>query len=98
MTSSGNLNSCGFNLFLKSITTNAIHIFQVNSSKLHSLLNFTKGRITTVKKRLFVSMFVCVNVPVNNFSVMSGLSNRVLGITSTFGELSVLLKDTTRHR
>ena len=33
--------------------------------------------------------FVCVeayNVPVNNFSVMSGWSHRFLGITSTFGE------------
>ena len=33
------------------------------------------------------------NVPVNNFSVMSGLSHCFLGITSTFWEVNILLKD-----
>ena len=41
---------------------------------------------------LFVTRFY---VPVNNISVMSEWSHRFLGITSTFAELSVLLKDTT---
>ena len=35
----------------------------------------------------FLSLFVLrLNVPVNNFSVMSGWSHRFLGITSTFRE------------
>ena len=45
-----------------------------------------------------------LKVPVNNFSVMLGRSNRFLGITSTFffflgggGGKYVLLKDTTRR-
>ena len=42
---------------------------------------------------------VCLmlNVPVNNFSVMLGLSHSFLGITSSFGCKYVLLKDTTRR-
>ena len=40
-----------------------------------------------------------LNVPGNNFSVMSGLSHRFLGIISTFRGVNVsLLKDTTRRR
>ena len=40
-----------------------------------------------------------LNVPVNNFSVMSGRSHRFLGISSTFrGVNESLLKDTTRWR
>ena len=40
-----------------------------------------------------------LNVPVNNFSVMSARSHRFLGITSTFWGINVsLLKDTTRRR
>ena len=40
-----------------------------------------------------------LNVPVNNFSVMSGRSHHFLGITSTFLGVNVsLLKDTTRPR
>ena len=39
-----------------------------------------------------------LNVPVNNFSVMSGRSQRFLGLTSTVGSQCVLLKDTTRCR
>ena len=36
---------------------------------------------------IFVCLFVLrLNIPVNNFSVMSGWSHRFLGITSTFGE------------
>ena len=42
---------------------------------------------------LFVLRF---NVPVNNFSVMSGRSQRFLGLTSTVGSRCALLKDTTR--
>ena len=37
-----------------------------------------------------------LNVPVNNFSVMSGRSQRFLGLTSTVGSRCALLKDTTR--
>ena len=33
--------------------------------------------------------FVFFNVPVNNFTVMSGWSNRFLGIISTFWEVNV---------
>ena len=33
------------------------------------------------------------NVPVNNFSVISGRSHRFLGITSTFWEVNVLYSD-----
>ena len=36
-----------------------------------------------------------LNVPVNNFSVISGRSQRLLGITSTFGEKKVSLDNTT---
>ena len=45
-------------------------------------------------------MFVVLrlNIPVNNFSVMSGLSQHFLGLTSTVGSYCVLLKDTTRCR
>ena len=40
-----------------------------------------------------------LNVPVNNFLVMSGQSHRFLGINSTFLGVSVsLLKDTARQR
>ena len=41
-----------------------------------------------IKSRYYrFSLFVFrLNVPVNNFSVMSGRSHRFLGITSTFGE------------
>ena len=46
---------------------------------------------------LFVCLFVLrLNVPVNNFSVMSGRSQRFLGLTSTVGSRCALLKDTTR--
>ena len=48
-------------------------------------------------KELFVCLFVLrLNVPVNNFSVMSGRSQRFLGLTSTVGSRCALLKDTTR--
>ena len=44
-----------------------------------------------------VCLFVLrLNVPVNNFSVMSGRSQRFLGLTSTVGSRCALLKDTTR--
>ena len=37
---------------------------------------------------LFVCLFVLrLNVPVNNFSVMSGRSKRFLGLTSTVGRM-----------
>ena len=55
------------------------------------------GLITIAREQMghFIShcLFVCVeaNVPVNNFSVMSGRSQLFLGLTSAF-----LLKDTTR--
>ena len=40
-----------------------------------------------------------LNIPVNNFSVMSGRSHRFLSITSTFQGVNVsLLKDTTWRR
>ena len=46
---------------------------------------------------LFVCLFVLrLNVPVNNFSVMSGRSQRFLGLTSTVGSRCALLKDTTQ--
>ena len=45
----------------------------------------------------FVCLFVLrFNVPVNIFSVMSGRSQRFLGLTSTVGSRCALLKDTTR--
>ena len=37
-----------------------------------------------------------LNVPVNNFSVMSGWSQHFLGLTSTVESYCVLLKDTTQ--
>ena len=50
-------------------------------------------------ERVFVCLFVLrLNVPVNNFSVMSGWSQRFLGLTSTVGSSCVLLMDTTRCR
>ena len=44
-------------------------------------------------KKLFLSFFLLLrlNVPVNNFSVMSGRSHRFLGITSTFRGVNVSL-------
>ena len=46
-----------------------------------------------------VLVLLSLNVPVNNFSVMSGRSHRLLGITSTFRRVNVsLLKDITRRR
>ena len=45
---------------------------------------------------LFVLFVLRFNVPVNNFSVMSGRSQRFLGLTSTVGSRCALLKDTTR--
>ena len=45
---------------------------------------------------LFVLM---LNVPVNNFAVMSGRNHRFMGITSTFWGVNVsLVKDTTQPR
>ena len=46
----------------------------------------SKAKWETTK--MFVSFLL--NVPVNNFSVMSGRSRRFLGITSTFGRLMYL--------
>ena len=47
--------------------------------------------------KLATHLFVLrLNVPVNNFSVMSGRSQRFLGLTSTVGSRCALLKDTTR--
>ena len=59
--------------------------------------NLKRGSRLIYKFVIYIScLFVLrFNVPVNNFSVMSGQSHRFLGITSTFGELSALLKDTT---
>ena len=39
-----------------------------------------------------------LNVPVNNFSVMSGRSHLFLSIFSTLGSKCVLIQDTTRQR
>ena len=39
-----------------------------------------------------------LNGQVNNISVISGQNHRFLSITSTFGDLNVLLKNTTRRR
>ena len=49
---------------------------------------------------LFVCLFVLIlNVPVNNFSVMSGRSHLFPAITITFRGVNVsLLKDSTRRR
>ena len=44
------------------------------------------------------NILVCIelNVPVNNFSVMSGQSQLILGLTSTVGSQCVLFKETTQ--
>ena len=43
-------------------------------------------------RALFLVLFVLMlNIPVNNFSVMSGRSHRFLGITSTFRGVNVSL-------
>ena len=50
-------------------------------------------------RRCLCLLVLMLNVPVNNFSVMSGRSHRFLGITSSFWGVNVsLLKDTTRQR
>ena len=57
------------------------------------LQTFTGGLLTVnqsfsrvIAFELFVCLFVLrLNVPVNNFSVMSGRSQRFLGLTSTVG-------------
>ena len=55
----------------------------------HRLVSVLVMKIFTNKRHLHLQM-VCgfvllrLNVPVNNFSVMSGRSHRFLGITSTF--------------
>ena len=59
------------------------------------------GQNKTVSKPLCLDMFVCLfvlmlNVQVNNFPVMSGRSQRFLGLSSIVGSQSVLLTDTTR--
>ena len=54
--------------------------------KAHMNLVTTKPVIGTSKQPLFVLFVLRLNVPVNNFSVMSGQCHRFLGITSTFGE------------
>ena len=51
--------------------------------------------MTLSQNDLFVFV-LRLNVPVNNFSVMSGRSQRFLGLTSTVGSRCALLKDTTR--
>ena len=52
-------------------------------------------KAVTVLQILFVLM---LNVPVNNFSAMSGRSHRFMGITSIFRGVNVsLLKDTTQR-
>ena len=51
------------------------------------------------KSFFFVCLFVLtLNVPVNNISVMSGRSQRLLGLTRTVGSKCVLFMDTTRCR
>ena len=52
-----------------------------NMSIMHRLLN--------QNNRSFRFVSFLFNVPVNNFSVMSGRSHRFLGITSTFWEVNV---------
>ena len=52
-------------------------------------------RVATRHNTIFVVAFR-LNGQVNNFSVMSGRSQRFLGLTSTVGSKCVLLKDTTR--
>ena len=46
----------------------------------------------------FILFVLRLNVQVNNFSVLSGRSQRFLGLTSTVESKCVLLKDTTRCR
>ena len=47
-------------------------------------------KIRQQKEYLFVCFFLLMlNVPVNNFSVISGWSHRFLGITSTFRGVNV---------
>ena len=46
----------------------------------------------------FIFFVLRLNVQVNSFSVMSGRSQRFLGLTSTVESKCVLLKDTTRRR
>ena len=54
--------------------------------------NFSKSkrdvsyRILHSRKNNCILSLLRLNVPVNNFSVMSGWSHSFLGITSTFGE------------
>ena len=50
-----------------------------------------------LRKTVIVMLMIVLrfNVPVNNFSVMSGRSQRFLGLTSTVGSRCALLKDTT---
>ena len=55
------------------------------------------GQYFKLSQNFLFGLFFLFNVPVNNFSVMLGRSHRFLGIYQYFGELSVLLKDTTRR-
>ena len=67
-----------------------------------ALVNYTKEmdfandcRTFFLNRESYINLFVLrLNVLVNNFSVMSGRSQRFLGLTSTVGSECVLLKDT----
>ena len=65
------------------------------------LCNILRFYASLNENNCLVLVLLRLNVPVNNFSVMSGRSHRFLGITytSTFRGVNVsLLKDTTRRR
>ena len=65
------------------------HRINLNSNTL-ALLNANSKIKKIARFCLFVLRF---NVPVNNFSVMSGRSQRFLGLTSTVGSRCALLKE-----
>ena len=71
----------------KGLIINTVSIYYKSTSVLFGCLD-----------KDFCLFVLRLNVPVNNFSVMSGRSQCFLGLTSTAESECVLLKDTTRCR
>ena len=89
-------------VFSVSVVVDSVSVGLVETAEVMSeqlmLYQFLSGKNKNIRLCIYiVCLFVLrLNVPVNNFSVMSGRSQRFLGLTSTVGSRCALLKDTTR--
>ena len=85
------------NIINKIITTITRYFDKViNYLQSLRLMRYFNLQLHLVKREGFCLLELILNVPVNNFAVMSGQRHRFLGITSTYRGVNVpLLKNTT---